>query len=178
MRIYNTAAELTADTLDSGQLIQTRGQNTVEDGLGGLFQILTSVQYASVTPTAFDVTLANGNKAHFQRVIPNDGYFNAGSVSGAVNLDCGKGVYGTFELTASAAITNLDVINPPEVFIVFILVEIGASPQAITWDSSIDFGGQGAPTLDTASTKELIVAFTVDGGLTWSANLAMDGLTV
>ena len=180
MRIYEAASALVNDHLAEGQYVQTKGLAVSGDGKGAFYLIKTAIDVPS--PTAVDVVLANTNVAVFQRWITHEGYVDAGAVSGAVAFDCADGLNGTFEFSTSAAITGITLNNVPAnpgiAFGVVFIIEIGATPDAIAFGAAFDWGADGAPAFDTASTKEVVVAFTVDGGTSWMAKLAIQGVTV
>lgn len=180
MRIYETAAALATETLTPGQLVMTKGQAAAGDGLAGLFRIVSAATYAGVVETDFDVTLADTNVAHFQRPYTLDGHTALGAVSGSVGLDCQDGFIGSFSLSTSGDITDITVANVPQhdniATGIVIFIDIGATPDAITFGAEFVWSGGSAPAFDTPSTKEVVVAYTFDKGVTWYATLALQGL--
>lgn len=177
MRIYEVSTDLATETLAVGQMVATKGLAVAGDGKGALYLILAAAPAGSTS-----IALADGNFAVHQRNVEIEGYSDLGAVSGAVGLDCAGGSVTTFELSTSGDITGVSISSVPLhtdiVFGVIIIIEIGATPDAITFGAAFNWSGGSAPAFDTASTKEVVVAFTTDGGTSWYAGVVFDGLAV
>lgn len=182
MYVFTNNAALVAATLNAGQLVATKGGTTAGDGAGGIYLIQTPADFGGTPNETTDLTIDNGYVAVLQRRISIEGYSDEGAVSGSVTLDCEGGAFTTFEFSTSAEITNVTIDNIPDspgtVFGIIIIIEIASTPDTISFGSEFDWSGGSAPAFDTADTKEVVVAFTVDGGTTWLASVAMTGLSV
>jgi hypothetical protein len=97
-----------------------------------------------------------------------------GSVSGALSLDCSAGNF--FHLTTTGNITSVSLSNVPTGFFAFMVEITAGGSHSVTWGAAWKWPG-GSAAAQTASGKDLYVAYTYDGGTTINISRAMEDLS-
>jgi hypothetical protein len=97
------------------------------------------------------------------------------TIFSTASLDLSTG--SVFEITPTSDI-QVTLSNPAASGTVSgatLLLEVGATPYTITYDTAIEWPGGTAPTAPAANETDVIIFTTRDGGTTYNAALAIDG---
>lgn len=99
---------------------------------------------------------------------------NLGNMSGTQALDLAVAQVFRGTLTGNCTFSFTNVPGSNAVFVVFQITDGGAFTP--TWPAAVDWPGGSAPTL-TASGRDVIVFYTLDGGTTWNGVLSASDLS-